>query len=596
MIARPRQVILAVQFLIALILPLVLLGKNQGVPYYLFWPVVLLLVAVSALGYNLPSKHRLAMIIMLEFALTSIGIAAMPEIYQLGRDEIFESQYTQEVIDAGEWDPSLGKGFAENYYGHNPVLHMVMAFLSLTTGLSPYFLSKYAYVFVLRVFFAVSAYVLIGWLLRDKPHIAYISTLVYLGTARLFLMGISRRVMGAAFLLLSLYALSRSMHANKVAWTGMFLIFSTLVVLSDHTVSYILMAFLLVLFLAYLIKSARPLRRIGSRLWLPNTSLEVLYYMGIWFLWNILISSVLIVEEFKYGWRIVGTILNSEILAGEIVPIDPSVHINHLYENAVIAFSQVLFLLLAAAGLFALLQALRKGRPERGAGFLAVFSAFGFAGFCLAGILFVTSWGIIPQVTLWIFALPLSVLAGSGIELVSGALKVRTNTMLSIVLICLMFAGGLLLTVNPTAINRNPNEDLVLEFVTARTQELYESGRWLRENTERSGAVLGDTTVFDIYSGYFGFDVVTEGFARDLYAINSTAAVPAYIDGDFEFAYITFNKKKHHIDYVVINDAVFEYPSFLLGKPVGQEFRRIMDESMVNKIYDNGKIQIYENI
>ena len=81
----------------------------------------------NAPNHKLPEKPRLILLILLEVALLLIPILSLPEVYQSGRDAIFESQYASLIIREQRWDPSLGTGMAENYYGHNPILHFVFS-------------------------------------------------------------------------------------------------------------------------------------------------------------------------------------------------------------------------------------------------------------------------------------------------------------------------------------------------------------------------------------------------------------------------------------------------------------------------------------
>ena len=147
----------------------------------------------------------------------------------------------------------------------------------------------------------------------------------------------------------------------------------------------------------------------------------------------------------------------------------------------------------------------------------------------------------------------------------------------------------------PTIVNRAPNQDIVLEFVDSKSQQLYSSGEWLKDNADNKSVVLGDPTVFDIYSGFFEFNVVTDGYARDLYSLNDSENIKYFLQEPVFFGYYLHTMKEYEIDYVVINSQIFKYPSYLIGEPVDEGIKKNFDKSYLDKIYDNKGIQIYYN-
>ena len=62
-----------------------------------------------------------------------------------------------------------------------------------------------------------------------------------------------------------------------------------------------------------------------------------------------------------------------------------------------------------------------------------------------------------------------------------------------------------------------------------------------------------------------------------------------------QFGYYTHTMKSHIIDYVVINNQIFKYPSFLVGNPLDEEDKKKFDNARIDKMYDNKGIQIYHN-
>ena len=80
---------------------------------------------------------------MLDLFIFSLFTFNSPLFYQIDRDTSFEIQTAELFMEKQMWDPTVGSGYAEDYYGYNPVIHFYMAFLSLATGLGVGIIAKY---------------------------------------------------------------------------------------------------------------------------------------------------------------------------------------------------------------------------------------------------------------------------------------------------------------------------------------------------------------------------------------------------------------------------------------------------------------------
>lgn len=609
MVDKKSMLLLGIQFLLVFILVFYLLARAKGAPVFLFWPIIWAIVISTIIGYKLPNKYKIISLVALEIALALIPVISLPEPFHMGRDSFFESQFASIITKEGRWDPSLGTGFAEDYYGHNPVLHFVLAFLSLTTGLTPYFLSKYIYIIILRVMFVLAAYLLILTIINKKDNIlAYLATIVFMASPRLMVMGISRRLIAAIFMLLTIYVIFKSRDSPKKLWLILFFIFSTMVVLGDHSISSLFLIFMVgALIFSILTKSALFNRfhfLEKYKLTLLNIFPKFMFYLGVWILWNIIISKVLIYMDIGYIKGVMkllftGQIINltSEISSNGV----PSVHINYFYENLAIYASQFIFLLLGIIGFLFFVKYLSAEKESEfkivDNSYQSLFLYFGLFSiimYILSGFLMITSLAVISQTFLWFFSLPISIFFAYSLYLLKGRLS-NVSSIVILLIMLILYSGGLLFSYTPTILNREPKEDVVLEFVNSKSQELYNSGLWLKNNAKIDSDILGDTSVFDIYSGFFEFDVITEGYAKDSYLLNDVEKINYFLQGSFLFSYYAHTTKNYSVDYVIINNAIFKYPSFMFGEPLDPSIKKNFDKANLDKIYDNKEIQIYHN-
>ena len=111
-----------------------------------------------------------------------IPLVALPGIYRVGRDAIFEAQFASTITREGRWDPALGKGFAEDYYGHTPVLHFMLSLTSIATGLDTVFITKYFFFMLFRLIITLLVFLIISTIIKDDG-ISYLATLIFIGSA-----------------------------------------------------------------------------------------------------------------------------------------------------------------------------------------------------------------------------------------------------------------------------------------------------------------------------------------------------------------------------------------------------------------------------
>ena len=98
----------------------------------------------------------------MKFFIFSLFSFNYPLFYQIDRDTSFEVQVAEIVKEQEMWDPTVGTGYAENYYGYNPVIHFVMAYLSIITGLKVSFIAKYFLLIFIRELIFLIIYIILN--------------------------------------------------------------------------------------------------------------------------------------------------------------------------------------------------------------------------------------------------------------------------------------------------------------------------------------------------------------------------------------------------------------------------------------------------
>ncbi|NOZ80431.1 MAG: hypothetical protein GXP63_02060 [DPANN group archaeon] len=594
---------LAGQILLAVITLMSVLGREAGLPRGLFWASVwILVISTFILIHRQPKPVKIGALIVLALTISLIHTAALPQPWQLGRDGYFETQYADLLAKGGIWDPTLGTGFAEDYYGHNPGVHMVMAGLSLTTGIDIFLLSKYVLFALFRLLLVGFAYLVIDALLgREREEVTFLATLIFIGSAGLAFVGVSRRTMGAFFALLALYALiNYTKEPTRARWHILFGVFGTLLVISDHTSSYFFLSFLLGYWLYSLFVNTLLRRRMERRL--PTPLFFLIFFTGILFVWEVYVSKVLIMTDISYIDKLMGIVASGFGLGSSAGVSAALPHSYYLWEIIMVYAAQVIFVLLGGIGFLTMLtlslMKRRRGKKLDPTAVLFIyFAVFGFIMYLISSLFIVTGLTVAGNILLWFYGIPIAMLMamflrGNIRKLFSGKLYLP---LVSIILV-LLFTGSLFMGIyTPRVVNRIGDDGLVLgDDPRARTGELVSAGRWLRGFDGRRAKILGDTEVFEIFSGMYRFDV------------NNYPAwlVPLYTGDDQDlrdmvFRTHTFGTYEHvftrsRLDYIVINDEYLRYPSELFkGKLENNTLGRYDRSPFFDRLYDNGQMTIY---
>ena len=598
--------LLLLQFMLILVVLLLVYLRSFGGSVWVFWPTIMLVIIITVIGvFNTAKPHPLIFIISLEICLSLIYVLAAPYTYQLDRDIYFESEYASTIVREGMWDPTLGVGFAENYYGYNPLLHFMLAISSVITGLTTFALSKYIYFVVLRVLLMLSVFLLISEIVK-KEQVQYLAMLVFTASSGMAFVQISRRLTASIFLVLSLYALIKAKTDNK-KWVILFYIFSIFVVIGNHSLSFLLLLILGSVWLFSLLMKIRLFKQYFPNReglsWYPATLIPFIYFVVIFYLWEALVAVVLLHNDMGY-LRILGELIYGgygvQLLfqpKGEL----PAIFIYRSYETIIIYLYHAVFFITANVGflIFAFRSRLAHHELIKTKNLLLFFGIFSSIMYIVAFTLLRTSLDSAAYTFLWFFCFPLSIFFAYLVHRICAG-RCKKSLLIGIVafLLLFLFTGYLFSGIyTPRLTNRDSYKDIVLGIdIRARTPAYYSAAAWLYSHAPNNSTVIGDITAFEIFSGYFEFEVSTDEYKTKLIYNGSLNDLNfAILDNQTFFGSYRHTFYYSPVDYIVINKRYYTTANYLFGYPVAQEkAERFMQTAIIDKVYDNGDIELYK--
>ncbi len=604
--SKAGMLIFCLQVLFIFILMTYLRYKPIGVPVFVFWPIFWTIIAFSILIVLVSNRrYKVMALIALEICLSFIYIMSAPHLFQMDRDVYFENQYASTIIEEGRWDPELGIGFAENYYGYNPALHILLAFSSLALNLSIHAISKYLYFILFRVFLVLLVFLIISEVVRKK-EIVYLSTFLFIASFGMAFIQISRRLIAVIFMLLSIYCILKGIGTGKHqrTWNLLFYVFSAGVVIGNHSISYLLLLFLFIMWVFGIMMKIKVFARYFGTEKMPRVFLKMVYFFLILFMWEGFVSVFLLQNDIQYIQEIWEFFIGGsglQLLFSEGGQ-QPATFVYHGYEMITIYAYHAFFLFLSIIGFLLYTARLLKYSREKKISkklFLWYYGFFSIFSYGVSFVLIRTELDSASYTFLWFFCIPMSVFIA---YLFYGSEKKWGNiSKLILIFITLLFYTGYLFSgiYTPRMINRQANEDIVVGMdIRSQVPELYYSGHWLSRNSDPSSRVIGDINVFEIYSGLFGFEVSTDEYSqRQIYNGSMSDLNYVLLDDTVYFGAYRHTEKYEPIDYLIINRELFVYPSYLFGRSVDpRKADRFDNSKLLDRIYDNQGILIYENL
>jgi hypothetical protein len=549
-----------------------------------FWALYLLIVFLLAVIVFYARQHQLLAILMFDLFLFLLFNIQYPSLYQVDRDTGFESQYASAIASSGHWDPRLGTGYAENYYGYNPLLHFVLAFLTLATGISTDLLSKFFLIILLRILFLLLVFrILQEFFARDFNEISLLGLFLYVITPRLRIIYVSRRLMAALMILFALFCLLQARKSARLRWNILFMVFSFLVIIADHTLSILFGMLLLGSVVFYALLAVLPpifksLAR--AKAFLAFIARFILYAIA-WLVWNIWVSPATFAGDIGYLSKLLAFFSSVQSAGAAVILYNAS-------QQWLIYASQGLLALSAA---LVLLPLLKPNKLFQNSDFLTYFAIFSVPGLMLMLYLVQTKWVVLSNITIWLFVIPVSLFAG----LLLYRLKQSRYVVLrlsALLLVLVFFAGSILLQYHPNVLFNKPQ--MLVELPEYKSQKIIDSAEWLSGYAPGS-TVIGDRAVFDIYSTYYGFELAPDDLVKEVYRSNQTELEKRFLTRNILFGAYRHTAKYRKPEFIVVNRDLLFNESYTITI-TNDSLRKFENSKLLRKVYDNGNIIIYENL
>jgi hypothetical protein len=578
--------------------------RRYDQPFFLGWVGLGFLILTAVLiGMQVKNEKSLVFsILAVELFLTLFMALSFPNIINLSSDELFETHFASTIIENRAINPQDGVGFAANYYGYTPILHTNLAVMSLLSGISPFVLSKFIFIIFLRLVFVLLAYILIRRLLYfvSDRRVAYFAALVFLASPRLFIMRISRRLMGAIFLLLSLYALIQVLDSGqKKYWSALLAVFSVSLIFSDHSQSvlfWLLLAGLLGYTFFLLIVNMR------ESAFIKTITLLVFF---------VFYTVSLITWYTSFAVPVMEVDQNYLRLFAEYISGTPALDVAerfgasafHIYSLPQRLLAYMSLATFAVAALIGTIVFISKN-PSRNyiSNLLETFFRYdrlsvlkfliiaGLAFFAVVAVLVFTPWFYLADVSFWLFSIPLSILFAFFISALINAIKKRAAFLIISAIVLFIFAGGFFAVFSPPMLSRAGIH--AVEFAESRQPILLVSGRWLSSQPD-ADFVIGDRTIFDVYTSFFGLNVMdNEGYIHSMYQANQSQLYNMLWVEDYRY-----NGETGRFSYVVVNNNLVSNPSLLLrGETLDPgQIGNFNSVYYLDSLYSDGTIIVYFN-
>jgi hypothetical protein len=431
-------------------------------------------------------------IVLLVASVVLVGILLYPYPFQLGDYDIyFDVNFAQTIVDKGRWDPTQGSGFAANYYGYYPSLHLTFSNLAIVTGLPVLPVFKYVAPLVLSLTMFAAAYFMFKRCFSDRN--AALATLIYVSSLGFMAMYPSRR---ATALILGTLIIALLFSEPKIFGRGRTkvvtaVILSGSMVLSDHFMALVILVSAASALL--ILRTSRSQLPIGS---VVVVLMGAVTYSG-WMLF--LASSVLGRDVRDYGSFFM-SLFSSQILARS----PSSLYGYTALESALVLLSWGVLGLLALVGVSLLIREPEKKNWR-------VWGLIGLVMFGVSSMGSVNPLASVGSITLsWFSTILLSALASLTIVKLVARLPRRLGKIIPLFLLTIIFSGAMLSAYSARTLDRSPGQDCMVEEIRQYSFEQYALGKWIEIRSGPSSSVLGDRGSYVLLSGLFGTNFVQD--------------------------------------------------------------------------------------
>lgn len=453
----------------------------------IFWLPLLALVALQGWEVIASKRKDATQVFFLVVCIVLVGILCYPEAFQLpGYDIYSEASYAQLIADTGKWNPTLGVGFAENYYGYYPCIHLILSTLSLVAGVPVLFIAKYIAPMAISVSVLAAARSMLKRCLLVENLGA--CCLVYVSSLGFMAVFTSRRVTALILGLLVIAMLSwepRDSASRRSRVIALAILMAALA-FSDH--------FMGPLVLLSAIASVIVMR-IGGKTQMGSTFLlvGVVMYVG-WMIFAALNIFGFYVQSVEYLLKaFFGTETTSSSLAIGYSGVESTITLS----------SWGLFGLLAFAGLVSWAKTRKLSR-------YGVWGTIGFVLFSLSTVLASLASVVVSITLTWLAAPFVGALASPAILGLSRRLPRNFAKIGMLVLLMVLFSGAMLSAYGARVLNRSPNQNCMVEDVSGFSYEQLALGKWVETHSNPRATVLGDSGSYVLLSGIYGTKFVKD--------------------------------------------------------------------------------------
>ncbi len=566
-----------------------------GIFWICYWSLLLFTIFVV-----LKAERKTLAILILSLTISFIYIGMVPAPWQEGRDEIFEADLADKIVQQGVWNPREGIGFAENYYGYTPVLHFLTAAGSLASGISPHIIVKYLMFPLIRLLLllgvCVTVVILIG---SARNQIVYTILLLFSVSVGVSFVGTTRRSIASLLFLLTIISILRLRYSDqRFFYHALFVVFSTLLLFSDRSISSYLLIFLVGFLIYTIIVEKFPIRRaraIMQRRFLPDLIWQTLFFGAIYVLYRLKYAGIFQNSDASYvrdSWQLILATLRMHPIPSDTWPMLKNFY--SVPEMGVIYGSQIIFLLLGTAGLlifihqlFIKLAIFRK--PFAHESMLIYLGLFGLATFVISALFMKTSMDTVVTILLWFFSLPIAIFAGVFFE---WWLRKRIGIMYVVPLalvVLLLGTAAMHMGIFAPSVTAHPSRDILTPFdERAKSEEVLKSGAYLAKSMP-GAHVLGDMSIYETYGGRYGLHVNPYyEYQQTIYLGTSEQILEMSSYEEFEFGMYKHTHRYAPVQFIITNTLVADYFNRVFGRTdAGKGMERF------DRIYDNGQIAIH---
>jgi hypothetical protein len=375
--------------------------------------------------------------------------------------------------------------------------------------------------------------------------------------------------------------------------------------MSDHSISQLFLIFLFAgtIFYNIIHKIFKRLFGIWFRLRTNKIFFEkTLVYAFISYCWELIFSKRLFRTNIDYIKKIGSFIFGSVVTNGGLPQSIKSPSVYTQFQRYLIYLSQILMVFVAGIAFILVLKRFSKSRKLseyfNDYSFSMYFIVIGLVGYVLTLFFGQTKWNTFTNVFIWFPLISVVMIISLFFDsFESYILGINIKYLIVLLFVILVYSGNLLLNYHPNVIYPSTKTTMVIEYKEYKNPSIYYSAKWLSENSGTNPIVIGDRSIFDIYSGLFRFDQVMDFMTRDLYLSNLTYYETRFLKWPVWVGNYDLTLRQRKLDFVVINKDLLSFPSYLLGNPMDTEYFEKFDSSnKTSKIYDNQKILIYHNL